>query len=165
MALASADFVHAAAFAGLALGAVFSFDGLAPYQIAIKVEGQRSEDWLLILGGGTAGVYPSPWYGLMEDVRGATVYLAGAPLRVEPTGHHINQAEGQAVLPGYLLRRKRQRFGVFIGDALCIDLTTGRRFRGDVRHFEAYDQWALAYRNSANGERLFQYPAPENVRL
>ncbi len=166
MALVPLGFVQPATFADLAPGAVFRFAALSPYQIAIKVEAARRGDaWILVLGGGSVGPYPSPWYGMMQDVIGQPLLRAPPGLRVEPTGPRRDQAAGERVLPGSLIVRKPGRFGVFIEDGLAIDLLTGRRFATDARQAQAYDQWAMRSGEGAQAYRLFQYPIPEGVRL
>jgi hypothetical protein len=163
MAFVSAHPYRPDAFADLPLGAVFRFDGLAAHQICIKAQGAaKDEAWTLLLGGGTGGRFPSPWFGPMSDVRDAAVSRFDAALTVAPTGPPVSLDTPLAVQPGDLIARGGGRYGVFIGDGACIDLDTGRRVKIEVRSDRAFASWALYY-GGAPQRRLFQYPVPEGV--
>lgn len=164
MALVSTQFGPPATFADLALGTAFRFDGLPAHQICFKVEGPTADQaWILLLGGGTGGVYPSPWYGAMADVRYGAVQAIDAAYRVTPTGPVHERRAGKPVFPGYLVERGGGRYGVIIEGRLCIDLATGKRFNSAPVPASVYDQWALRQVGPDQEQTLFQFPTPEGV--
>ncbi len=165
MPLVSSMFSQPAAFDGLPLGTVFQFEGLRPYQVCIKVEApsRSAEPWILLLGGGTSGPYPSPWYGAMEDVRDLAVFPLQVGVTIGPTGPPVSRSAMTVVLPGDLCVRRFGGFGILIEGRLCIEPVNGERFHADVSPDLAYASWAMKYVEAGVEKVLFQYPIPEGI--
>ncbi len=164
MALTSWGFGRAGTFSDLAYGSIFRTADLPINQVMIKVRGvARQSSWILVLGGGIKGAYPSPWYGAMEDVATAPIWSVEARTAVAAVGSPINQGAGGIVFPGCLVVGPRGRLGVFIEGSLCLDPQSGHRFQVNSRTTLAYSQWVIDVFAEQAQTTLMRYTSPASA--
>ena len=161
MALTSRGFDRAGTVSGLAYGTIFRTEDLPINQLMIKVRGPtKQSSWVLVLGGSGKRVYPSPWYGTMEDVVTSAIWSVQARTTVAALGSPIDQLDGGIVFPGCLVVGPRGRLGVIIEGELCIEPQTGDRFRVDSRTVVAYNQWVIDVFDAQGQTTLMRYTGP-----
>jgi len=159
--LTAQGFDRAGTVSGLAYGSIFRTADLPINQVMIKVRGPaKLSSWILVLGGGTKGVYPSPWYGSMDTIGDAPVFSVEARTAVAAIGGPIDQSAGAIVFPGCLVAEPGGRLGVFIEGGLCIDLENGHRFQADIRTAVSYNQWVIDVFAAHGQSTLMRYEGP-----
>ncbi len=155
-------FCHKSRLRDEPFGAMFRVAGLSAGQVLLKVFAPNASDaWLLLLGGGMTGRYPSPWYGAMEDIRDKDIFVCRLPLAIAATGPRVFYAGGRTIFPGFLIARPNGGRGAFIEGSTAIDVRTGRPFRVDLPTAVAYGRWVMDVGEATEQQTVLFYSSPE----